>query len=188
MGLSSFGVETLADDPAVADDDAADHGVRAGVPGRRARQLHAPPDVVPVHVARAALRLAPQPPAAAHGHEAGAARGGGVGVVAGRGRGARGEAPGGREEVGEDHGCPLTAQRCAPAACGGLSEEGLGRTGGLGSRAIKFNPAVARNETAAGQTELGPIAGPLPSAAVSSSCLLNSAGRVICFFFQALFS
>jgi hypothetical protein len=45
--LAGFGVEPL-EDAAVADDDAADHRVGAGVAGRHARQFHAPPHVVPV--------------------------------------------------------------------------------------------------------------------------------------------
>lgn len=90
MGLAGFGMESLADDAAVADNDTADHGVRAGVSGRLARQLHAPPHVVAVHVAR--LRLAPHTAdeaTAPPDREAGAAR-----------RGRRGGGGGARSEVG----------------------------------------------------------------------------------------
>lgn len=95
MRLAGFGVEPLADDAAVTDDDAANHGVRAGVTGRLARQFHAPPHVFTVHVAR--LSLAPhdgREPAAASapGHEAGEGR---------RGRG--GGAEGARGQLGVRH-------------------------------------------------------------------------------------
>jgi hypothetical protein len=101
MGLSSFGVKSLADNLAVADEDAAHHGVGAGVPGRLPRQLDAPAHVVRVHVARLRLRLAPhagrEPPrAAAADREAGAARGGRRGCWAGGEMGAR-------DERGGDH-------------------------------------------------------------------------------------
>jgi hypothetical protein len=78
--LAGFGVESLPDDAAVTDDDAANHRVGAGVAGGLASQLHAPPHVVAVQVPRR-LRLAPhagRDPAAAKapGRDAGAGRGG----------------------------------------------------------------------------------------------------------------
>ena len=86
MGLAGFGVESLADE------DAADHGVRAGVAGRLPRQLDAPPHVVRVDVPR--LRPAPHggretPRAAAGDSEAGARRGGCGGGVSRGEAGAR---------------------------------------------------------------------------------------------------
>ena len=75
MGLAGFGVESLADDLVIADEDATNHGVRAGVAGRLPRQLDAPAHVVGVHVCR--LRPAPHDtPGAAANRDAGAASGG----------------------------------------------------------------------------------------------------------------
>lgn len=74
MRLAGLGVESFSDDAAVADDDAAHHRVGAGVAGRLARQLHAPPHVVSVVQVPRRLRLAA--PAEGPGHEAGAGSGG----------------------------------------------------------------------------------------------------------------
>jgi hypothetical protein len=109
--LAGFGVEPLADDSAVADDDAADHGVGAGVAGRFARQLHAPPHVAPVDVARLGL--------ASHGaREAAAAKGGGAdgaqGQVGARGeQGSHGQGPG-RDDL-PDFGFTLGQAQFSPS-------------------------------------------------------------------------
>lgn len=75
--LAGFGVESLSDNAAVADDDTTHHRVGAGVAGGLARQLHAPAHVVAVQVPRRRLCLAPHAaPDKATGRDAGAGRGG----------------------------------------------------------------------------------------------------------------
>ena len=126
--LAGFGVESLSDDAAVADDDAADHRVGAGVAGCLAGQLDAPPHVVAVQVPRR-LRLAPHAgrdpaPAKAPGRDAGAGRGGHGGGP----DGARGEVRA-RDERG-GHGRRAEARAPNPLGSRGGRESlvgGLGR-------------------------------------------------------------
>ena len=128
MWLAGFGVESLSDDAAVADDDAADHRVGAGVAGCLAGQLDAPPHVVAVQVPRR-LRLAPHAgrdpaPAKAPGRDAGPRRGG----QGGGGDGSRGEVRA-RDERG-GHGRRAEARAPNPWGSRGGRESlvgGLGR-------------------------------------------------------------
>jgi hypothetical protein len=142
MGLSSFGVKSLADNLAVADEDAAHHGVGAGVPGRLPRQLDAPAHVVRVHVAR--LRLAPhagrEPPRAAADRDAGAARGGRWGCWAG------GEM-GPRDERGGDH-VPCAGEK--PNSNRDVCGDGCRRTACRGRR----RPAVTALRGRSGRRRL----------------------------------
>ena len=137
MWLAGFGVESLSDDAAVADDDAADHRVGAGVAGCLAGQLDAPPHVVAVQVSRR-LRLAPHAgrdpaPAKAPGRDAGAGRGGHGGGP----DGARGEVRA-RDERG-GHGRRVRAEATEPnPRREGEFGWGFG-TVGCGGR-VPFNP------------------------------------------------